>query len=66
MTDPGGRYIVARHWQRWAVLDLSWNPPRHTAGPYDHKTDADAEARRLNTPPPQRTQQSLFDREPTA
>lgn len=61
-----GRYLVDRHWGRWAVYDQSHNPPRLLGRPYPSKTAAQEAADRLNTPP-QRTQQaSLFDQEAPA
>jgi hypothetical protein len=54
-----GRYIVARHWHRWAVQDGSWNPPRDLT---THNTQADAQAHadQLNQPPQRAQQTQLF------
>jgi hypothetical protein len=60
MTNPEGRYIVGRHWHRWAVLDQSCNPPRDISL-HDTQADAQHAAHQLNNPPQRARQASLFD-----
>jgi hypothetical protein len=58
VTDTG-RYLVARHWHRWAVLDQSWNPPK-THSTHETERDAQAHADQLNQPPQRAQQTQLF------
>jgi hypothetical protein len=64
-VTPTGRYIVARHWHRWAVQDGSWNPPK-TRSTHDTAASAQAEADRLNHPPQRARQTTLFDTQEAA
>jgi hypothetical protein len=62
MSTTNGRYIVARHWHRWAVQDSSWNPPK-VLTTHNHQAGAQAHADRLNQPPartPSAHQDALF------
>jgi hypothetical protein len=63
--DGAGRYVVARHWHRWAVHDQSCNPP-HTVSTHNTQAEAAAAATRLNQPPQRARQTSLFDTQETA